>query len=77
MVPFMSAGLRLLSRSWASRPGRTWNHFRLEGRMERDPVCGMELMPGHEEAEAQYQGKTYAFCSANAGTCSSKTLPST
>jgi len=31
--------------------------------MERDPVCGMELMPGHEEAEAQYQGKTYAFCS--------------
>jgi YHS domain-containing protein len=23
----------------------------------------MELMPGHEEAEAQYGGKTYYFCS--------------
>ncbi len=31
--------------------------------MERDPVCGMELMPGKEEAEFQYQGKTYRFCS--------------
>jgi P-type Cu+ transporter len=31
--------------------------------MERDPVCGMELMPGKEEAEAQYQGQTYRFCS--------------
>lgn len=31
--------------------------------MQRDPVCGMELMPGHEEAEAQYGGKTYYFCS--------------
>lgn len=31
--------------------------------MERDPVCGMELMPGKEEAEAQYQGKAYRFCS--------------
>ena len=31
--------------------------------MERDPVCGMELMPGNEEAEFQYQGKTYRFCS--------------
>ncbi|MDQ3808877.1 MAG: YHS domain-containing protein [Chloroflexota bacterium] len=31
--------------------------------MERDPVCNMELMPGKEEAEAQYQGKTYHFCS--------------
>ena len=34
-----------------------------EGDMERDPVCGMELMPGKEEAEFQYQGKTYRFCS--------------
>jgi YHS domain-containing protein len=31
--------------------------------MERDPVCGMELTPGHEEAEFQYEGKTYHFCS--------------
>jgi len=31
--------------------------------MERDPVCGMELMPGNEEAEFQYRGKTYRFCS--------------
>jgi YHS domain-containing protein len=31
--------------------------------MQRDPVCGMELMPGHEEAEAQYAGHTYHFCS--------------
>jgi Cu+-exporting ATPase len=31
--------------------------------MERDPVCGMELTPGKEEAEFQYQGKTYRFCS--------------
>jgi YHS domain-containing protein len=31
--------------------------------MERDPVCGMELMPGKEEAEVQHQGRTYRFCS--------------
>ena len=31
--------------------------------VERDPVCGMELMAGKEEAEFQYQGKTYRFCS--------------
>lgn len=31
--------------------------------MQRDPVCGMELKPGHEEAEAKYQGQTYYFCS--------------
>jgi YHS domain-containing protein len=31
--------------------------------MERDPVCDLELMPGHEEAEVQYQGRTYHFCS--------------
>src|SRR6266568_4907957 len=34
-----------------------------EDRMERDPVCGMELMPGKEEAEVQHDGKTYHFCS--------------
>jgi Cu+-exporting ATPase len=37
--------------------------MRREAYMERDPVCGMELMPGHEEAEVQYQGQTYHFCS--------------
>ncbi len=31
--------------------------------MERDPVCGMSLAPGQEEADAQYQGRTYHFCS--------------
>lgn len=31
--------------------------------MERDPVCGTELMPGKEEAEFRYQGKVYRFCS--------------
>ena len=28
-----------------------------------DPVCGMELTPGQIEAQAQYQGKRYDFCS--------------
>ena len=32
--------------------------------MERDPVCGMALRPGQEEANANYQGKTYHFCSS-------------
>lgn len=32
--------------------------------MERDPVCGMTLRPGQEAANANYQGKTYHFCSA-------------
>lgn len=32
--------------------------------MERDPVCGMVLRPGQEAANANYQGKTYHFCSA-------------
>ena len=31
--------------------------------VERDPVCGMELMPGKEEAEVQHEGRTYHFCS--------------
>jgi YHS domain-containing protein len=31
--------------------------------MERDPVCGMELKPGQEEASLNYQGKGYHFCS--------------
>ncbi|TME96334.1 MAG: YHS domain-containing protein [Chloroflexi bacterium] len=29
----------------------------------KDPVCGTEVMPGQEEAEMQYQGQTYHFCS--------------
>ncbi len=29
----------------------------------KDPVCGTELMPGQEEAEMQYRGQTYHFCS--------------
>ena len=31
--------------------------------MERDPVCGMDLRPGQEEASFTYQDKTYHFCS--------------
>ena len=31
--------------------------------MERDPVCGMELKPGQEEASLNYQGHGYHFCS--------------
>jgi 3-hydroxybutyryl-CoA dehydratase len=31
--------------------------------MERDPVCGTELKLRKEQAEFQYQGKTYRFCS--------------
>lgn len=31
--------------------------------MERDPVCGMELQPGQEEASVNYQGRGYHFCS--------------
>ena len=31
---------------------------------ERDPVCGMTLKPGQEEASITYQDHTYHFCSA-------------
>jgi YHS domain-containing protein len=31
--------------------------------MQRDPVCGMELRPGQEEASVNYQGRGYHFCS--------------
>lgn len=34
------------------------------GAVERDPVCGMALKPGQEEANTTYQGRTYHFCSA-------------
>jgi YHS domain-containing protein len=40
---------------------RSWK----EGIMPKtvDPVCGMELDPGQIEAQSQYQGKAYSFCS--------------
>lgn len=28
-----------------------------------DPVCGMELTPGQIEAQSQYKGQRYDFCS--------------
>lgn len=31
--------------------------------MERDPVCGMEMRPGQEEASFTWQDTTYRFCS--------------
>lgn len=32
--------------------------------MEKDPVCGMSVDPKSAAGQAQYQGKTYFFCSA-------------
>jgi Cu+-exporting ATPase len=32
--------------------------------MERDPVCGMQLPPGQEGANVNYEGRAYHFCSA-------------
>ncbi len=29
----------------------------------KDPVCGMEVDPKQAAARAEYQGKTYYFCS--------------
>lgn len=34
------------------------------GAIERDPVCGMALKPGQEEANTTYQDRTFHFCSA-------------
>jgi Cu+-exporting ATPase len=31
--------------------------------MEHDPVCGMQMRPGQEEASFTYQDRTYRFCS--------------
>ena len=31
----------------------------------RDPVCGMEVTPETAEVTAEYQGRTYYFCSVN------------
>lgn len=33
--------------------------------MERDPVCGMNVDPPRAAGSAEYQGKTYYFCSAD------------
>lgn len=30
---------------------------------ERDPVCGMKLKPGQEDACISYSGHNYCFCS--------------
>lgn len=44
-------------------------NFYLEGDeknvMKKDPVCGMELSEEQIQYESEYQGKTYAFCSAH------------
>lgn len=32
--------------------------------MEKDPVCGMEVDPATAKHSAEYEGKTYYFCSA-------------
>lgn len=29
----------------------------------RDPVCGMQITPQTAEATAEYEGRTYYFCS--------------
>ena len=31
--------------------------------MERDPVCGMNVDPRTAAGSAEYEGKTYYFCS--------------
>ena len=31
--------------------------------MEKDPVCGMAVQPGKAAARADYEGKTWFFCS--------------
>jgi YHS domain-containing protein len=31
--------------------------------MEKDPVCGMDVDPATARQKAEYQGKTYYFCS--------------
>jgi YHS domain-containing protein len=34
-----------------------------EERMERDPVCGMQVDPQQSAYTSDYQGRTYYFCS--------------
>ncbi len=31
--------------------------------MNRDPVCGMQVDPERANAQSEYQGQTYYFCS--------------
>jgi YHS domain-containing protein len=34
----------------------------LEGNMEKDVVCGMQVDPAKAAATSEYKGKTYYFC---------------
>ncbi len=34
-----------------------------KSKMEKDPVCGMDVDPKTAPAKSVYQGKTYYFCS--------------
>jgi P-type Cu+ transporter len=36
---------------------------RSAGKMEKDPVCGMEVDPKTARQTAVYEGRTYYFCS--------------
>ena len=37
----------------------------MEGKaMTKDPVCGMQVDPTKAAGTSEYQGKSYAFCSA-------------
>ena len=36
---------------------------RKEGRMEIDPVCGMQVDPRNAAGSYEYRGTTYYFCS--------------
>ena len=31
--------------------------------MEKDPVCGMQVDPGHAAGSSEHKGQTYYFCS--------------
>jgi len=33
-----------------------------DSKMEKDPVCGMEVNPATAQETIDYQGKTYYFC---------------
>ena len=35
----------------------------MDGVMEKDPVCGMQVEPAKAAATSQYQGKSIYFCS--------------
>ena len=42
--------------------GRAVVMIELEGVMERDVVCGMDVDPAKAAATSEYNGKTYYFC---------------